>query len=347
MQVRKALSRFSRRLTLILAFAYPLVLLALIVAFRFVGERYWVTSVGLYLPRLGFALPLPFIALGLWLYQRRSLLWTQAAALGLLLVLMGTALPLAGKPPEGARPFRVMSFNITSCDFGTDRVARAIAEHSPDLLLLQEATIQYPLKSILEKEYPVVHEQGEFMLASRYPLLEVTVPDPVPWYGKERTLRFVRYVVDTPLGPTAVYNLHPISPRGAFRAMRRAGTRKGALSGRSFSGEAAPQVEGNAGLRQRQLDAVAARAREEKLPLIIAGDTNSPALSPALAEAFGEYRDGFREVGFGFGHTYPAALPWLRLDRIFSSQDIGFSSFVVGCEGASDHLCVAADLYRR
>ncbi len=105
-------------------------------------------------------------------------------------------------------------------------------------------------------------------------------------------------------------------------------------------------MEGNAGLREHQLDAVAVRARAEKIPVIIAGDTNSPALSPALAEAFGEYRDGFREVGFGFGHTYPAAVPWLRLDRIFSSHDIGFSSFQVGCEGASDHLCVVAELYR-
>jgi endonuclease/exonuclease/phosphatase family metal-dependent hydrolase len=214
-------------------------------------------------------------------------------------------------------------------------------------LLLQEATIQYPLKRILQKEYAVVHEEGEFMLASRFPLREVTVPDPLPWYGKERSLRFVRYVVETPLGPTAVYNVHPISPRGAFRAMRRGGTRQAILSGRLLSGEAAPEVEGNAGLREHQLDAVATRARAEELPVIIAGDTNSPALSTALAEAFGEYRDGFREVGFGFGHTYPAKLPWLRLDRIFASHDIGFSSFQVGCEGASDHLCVTADLYRR
>jgi endonuclease/exonuclease/phosphatase family metal-dependent hydrolase len=129
--------------------------------------------------------------------------------------------------------------------------------------------------------------------------------------------------------------------------MRRGGTRHAILSGRLFFGAAAPQVEGNAGLRERQLDAVSVRARAEKLPVIIAGDTNSPALSPALAEAFGEYRDGFREVGFGFGHTYPAALPWLRLDRIFSSHDIGFSSFRIGCEGASDHLCVVAELYGR
>jgi endonuclease/exonuclease/phosphatase family metal-dependent hydrolase len=341
-QVRKALSQFSRRLIPILAFVYPLTLLGLIVAFRYVGERYWLTSVGLYLPRIGFALPLPLIALGLLLHGRRRLLWTQAAALGLVLVLMGLSVPLSSAPPEGARSFRVMSFNITSCDFGTESVARAIAERSPDLLLLQEATWQYRLKSILEKEYSVVHEEGEFMMASRFPLREVTVPEPLRFYGKEFSLRFVRYVIETPLGPTAVYNVHPISPRGAFRALGRAGAR-----GRPFSGAAAPYVEGNAELRQRQLDAVAQSARAEKLPVIIAGDTNSPALSPALAEAFGAYRDGFREVGLGFGHTFPAWVPWLRLDRIFSSHDIGFSKFEVGCKGASDHLCVTADLYRR
>ena len=46
------------------AIAYPLLLLVAAVALRFVGERWWVTTVALYLPRLVLGAPLPFIVFG-------------------------------------------------------------------------------------------------------------------------------------------------------------------------------------------------------------------------------------------------------------------------------------------
>jgi endonuclease/exonuclease/phosphatase family metal-dependent hydrolase len=37
----------------------------------------------------------------------------------------------------------------------------------------------------------------------------------------------------------------------------------------------------------------------------------------------------------------------MRIDRILTSHDLVFTRFAVGCEGASDHLCVVADVARR
>jgi endonuclease/exonuclease/phosphatase family metal-dependent hydrolase len=37
----------------------------------------------------------------------------------------------------------------------------------------------------------------------------------------------------------------------------------------------------------------------------------------------------------------------MRIDRILASPGLRFTNFDVGCRGASDHLCVVADLSRR
>ena len=67
---------FFDRLVRFLAVAYPVALLGLILAFRLVGERYWATTIGLYLPRIGYGLPLPVVALLVfWRLPRRWPIW--------------------------------------------------------------------------------------------------------------------------------------------------------------------------------------------------------------------------------------------------------------------------------
>jgi len=80
--------------------------------------------------------------------------------------------------------------------------------------------------------------------------------------------------------------------------------------------------------------------------IILAGDTNLPNLSPLLPRYLADYRDGFERAGWGFGYTYPARLPWMRIDRIFASKELRFVSFKTGCDGDSDHRCVFASIER-
>ena len=77
-------------------------------------------------------------------------------------------------------------------------------------------------------------------------------------------------------------------------------------------------------LRRLQLGAAAKRAAAESLPRVLAGDTNVTDGSQIFARYFGDYQDGFRSAGVGFGYTFPSFEPWMRLDRILVSRELRF-----------------------
>jgi endonuclease/exonuclease/phosphatase (EEP) superfamily protein YafD len=335
------------RITVLSAIAYPAGLAAVALAFRLVGERWWLTGAALYLPRLAFALPLPFVVLAIVGYRMRSLILAPIAAAALLLFpLMGLVLPRPRPAGDGAT-MRVLSLNANSGYSGVAAIVGAIDHYSPDLLLMQEITAgpNDPLIEALASRYRTVNGTGQFIVASRFPLSSIHEPDrffhDLEWHSP----RFMRYVGETPLGTLVIYNVHPVSPRQGLYRIRGAGLRNEIASGRLFEGVAGPDVQANSELRKSELDVLLQSAGAETLPTLIAGDTNLPGLSPLLGEFDRRYRDGFQEAGWGFGYTFPAKRPWMRIDRMFANAaQLRFAHFEVGCAGASDHLCVVADL---
>src|SRR5947208_2030177 len=111
-----------------LAVAYPLTLLVCALLLRFVGERWWVTGVMLFLPRFGFVLPLPLLVAAIAGARRFRLLWSQVAALCVLWPMLGFTLssPFAGGPDAQAK-LRVLSYNVNSGYGGFDGIAAEIA----------------------------------------------------------------------------------------------------------------------------------------------------------------------------------------------------------------------------
>jgi endonuclease/exonuclease/phosphatase family metal-dependent hydrolase len=338
---------WARRLAAAAALLYLGGLFALFALFRFAGERWWVTGVGLYVPRSAFLLPLPFTVAALLLFGPRRLLWSQlAAALFVVFPLMGF---VASWPARRAGPtVRVLSFNVNSSYAGVDVVADAIAKWSPDIVLMQESLDNgEQLRARFAEQYPTVRLSTQFVVATRFSIDSATAPDVIPHEGRARSPRFVRYTMQTPLGEVAVYDVHPISPRMGMYALRgKKGLREELSTGSFFRAEHVANMQRDSTLRGLQVGAVAAMAAGERIPVIIGGDTNLPTLSPVLRE-LSPFVDGFSSSGFGFGYTYPARLPWMRIDRILTSRDLVFTRFAVGCQGASDHLCVVADLARR
>jgi len=77
----RSLRRSLRLLTVVCAVGCPIALAAIILAFRFIGERWRVTLAAMYLPRIGFALPLPFIVVPLHYLRAPRLLALQALSL--------------------------------------------------------------------------------------------------------------------------------------------------------------------------------------------------------------------------------------------------------------------------
>ena len=335
-----------RRLTWFLAVAYPVFLVATWVVFRELGERWWVSAVGLFLPRLAFVLPILVLAPALfWLHARRWL-WTQALALLLVLVpIMGFTFPALSHAVTGPS-VRVMGFNVNSEASGAEAVASEIARHSPDIVVLQETAPWTGIAAAMRKRFATVSESTQFMLATRFKLVSATDPPRLSYYGEARSPRFMKYVVDTPLGALTLFSVHPLSPRESFWHLRGQGLKSELRSGRLFAGAAAKDIEINAGLRMLQVRTFAAAAAKESGPTVILGDTNQPDLTATYEDELGHYGDAFHQGGWGFGYTYPSRHPWMRIDRVLLGQGLRATSFEVACNGVSDHRCVVTDLAR-
>jgi vancomycin resistance protein VanJ len=330
---------------LVSAYAYPAALLLLWFGFYFVGEKWWVTAAGLYVPRILFAAPLPVVLVLLWAGGLRRLLWTQLAAVLILVVpLMGLVFPTPGGLRSNAPGLRVLSFNVNSAYAGPLAIADQILAQSADVVLLQEVPWAEDLVDVLHVNYPQVQRSTQFIIASRYPIGVTTDPARLNYEGRQRSPRFMRYVIDAPLGKLAIYSVHPLSPRGVLNIHQFRAAFHQLRTGQVFTGEEESEMEDNAGLRALQIATVARFAGEERLPVIIAGDTNLPGLSRVYHDYLASYKDGFRAASWGFGYTFPARFPLLRLDRILASDALRFTTFRVGCEGVSDHLCVVADI---
>ena len=346
--VRSKRRRAGRKLLVLIAYAYPASLGVLLLLLYFVGESWWVTTALLYMPRALLLAPLPFLLFGLLLAREPRLLWSQLLAVVLsVFPLMGLVLPGSSSKNPEARSLRLLSFNANSGYSGATAIVAQVSAHNPDIVLIQEGQFGGgQLAEELRARYPHVHASTQFAIASRFPILAATEPARLPYYGRDRSPRFMRYLIQTPLGVIAFYSVHPISPRGALHVSRFRDVLHQLRTGAFLKGDPEADLGGNTGLRALQIAAAADLAAHERVSVIVAGDTNLPGLSSILRNNLGHYQDAFRAASWGFGYTFPDKRPFLRLDRIMSSPEFRFTSFAVGCNGVSDHLCVVADVER-
>ncbi len=151
---KRALRPFFVGVVGVAAYGYPLTLLALSLALSVIGERHWVTAGLLYAPRLAFGAPLLVLVPALWVTGRTSLLWTQVAALGLLLFpLMGLVLPWPARR-SSAQVLRVLSYNVDSARAGAGKLLAVVDRLSPDLVLFQESPWAGALDEGLKARFP-------------------------------------------------------------------------------------------------------------------------------------------------------------------------------------------------
>jgi vancomycin resistance protein VanJ len=276
---------------------------------------------------------LPVLVFALVQQRKARLLWTQfVAGLLLLFPLLGFVPPWFSKADPNRPTLRMLSYNLASGHVGYDEVVAAIDQRSPDLVFFQEIFWDEGgerLMSLLKARYPHVEKSDQFMVASRFPLSDQIALPRILHDGKHRSLRFVRYIAQTKLGRLALYDVHPVSPRPGLLKLRHGGD----------------ALDSERRLRKLQVETIADRAGREKDPVLIAGDTNLPGLSPLLRR-LGGFHDGFRDASWGFGYTYPSSLPWMRIDRVFTSRALCTVHFEVGSSMASDHLYVLADVQR-
>ncbi len=343
---RGRFAALARSIVDLAAVAYLLALLTVVAALRLIGERWWVTTIALYLPRIGFALPLPLLLVALSLARSYRLLATQlVAAFVLLFPLMGLHLGGAPAHTPGALRFRLFTLNTGLGKNGTGEILDRIQGANPDLIALEEVADDEVEALRLGLPGYAFRHLDQFVVASRFPIEEEAVPPPIRSDGRTESAQYTSWRLITPAGPIRLFAVHPVSPHDAFNQLRGRGLRYELLGGGILGSASARAMEANTEERLEQVRALAAAAATPAEPVIIAGDTNLPGLSWAFSHWLGGFSDGFAEVGRGFGYSYPAQrMAWMRIDRILAGPRFRFLHVAPISPRVSDHLAVAADL---
>ena len=345
---RDRFAALARSSVTLAAVAYPLALLAVAAALRLIGERWWVTTIALYLPRIGFALPLPLLVVALLIARSYRLLITQVvAAFVLVFPLMGLGLHLGGARAAtvGSQRFRLFTLNTGLGKNGTGEILERIRSADPDVIALEEVSDDDVEALRLGLPGHAFRHLDQFVIASRFPIEEVVVPPPIWRDGRAQSAQYAHCRLITPAGPIRLFVVHPISPHDAFDKLRGRGLWSEILSGRILRSASARTMEANTQERLGQVRALASDAEKSAESVLIAGDTNLPGLSWAFSRWLGGFSDGFAEVGRGFGYSYPAQrMVWMRIDRILAGPRFRFLDVATISPRISDHLAVAADI---
>jgi endonuclease/exonuclease/phosphatase family metal-dependent hydrolase len=224
---------------------------------------------------------------------------------------------------------------------GVARVAREIALHDPDILVLQDATdlaqleqrSPGALRALFGDLKAFAH--GQYVVAARNAPRDCVAPEGRP--GKRRH-GLLHCVVEAQGRELDVITTHLMTPRDALGAMREGDS------------QAAEAWEQNLAERTEQAEAVAARVRASRRPTIVAGDLNAPETSlvvRTLLEAGlrGAFSSAGRGFGYTWGHSLRPGLSFLRIDHVLVSPGIGVAACFTGGAEASPHRPVIADLH--
>ena len=310
----------------------------------------WWLELSRYLPYPALLLP---AGAALLLSCRLGRWWVLASAAALALVAtlgMGFEWHRADVESDGGddMPLRLMTYNVKAVkasqrNGGFTELAREVARHDPDILVMQDATgllaaghdVASPPGTVFGLRE--VQAVGQYVIASRFPLRQCTLGR-IDFRTEEQ--RYLRCLVQVGGIDLNLVTVHFESPRDGLNAARREG-----LDG---VGEWRRNYED----RLTQAHALARDLRGGPRPLIVAGDLNAPELSPVIRTLLAVgLRDAFSSAGRGYGYSYGQALrvgfSFLRIDHILVSPELGVSDCFVGGGQASDHRPVIADLRLR
>jgi vancomycin resistance protein VanJ len=226
----------------------------------------------------------------------------------------------------------VAEHNVDAGNPDPAATARDLAASGADVLALVELTEQArgTYEKGLATAYPYHTVQGTVGLWSRLPLSGTRPVDVGMDYGpladtkpadaKMATNRALRTTVATKHGPLAVYVAH----LGSVRVNPRAGY--------------------GTAQRDRGVQALARAVAADPNPrVVLLGDLNGTTGDRAFSAVTARLRSAQDAAGSGFGFTWPAAFPLVRIDQILVKGVTPDSSWVLPATG-SDHLPVAARL---
>lgn len=286
-----------------------------------VGEESRLTLLALYAPRQPLAVAaLAGVVLAPLTRRRVRLLAGMHVAAALVVVFPVMGFTISGSH-TAEKPIRLATYNVFFGKGGRPQLVSELASMPADILAIEAG--YGSLGKQLEEALPGrnVRQDGELLCVSKFPIRAFEVPPPLP---DGTPSMYVKCVVDTPQGALRVYVVHPYSPRHAlFRDV---------------------EADKNIAQREGQIAAAIAAARSDVPPVVIAGDTNLPVMSALARRYFAGFTDAFADTGLGFGFTFPAKRPWMRIDRVLGTPGVRFVDASVSRRGVSDHLALQVEL---
>jgi vancomycin resistance protein VanJ len=276
---------------------------------------------------------LPWLGLLIPVLLAGALRRRSASALAALLLPAVVWLHLfGGVLSDKSRPggfLAVASENVNAGNPDPAGSARDLAASGADVLALEELTPQAAgrYEKGLAKAYPYHTLQGTVGLWSKLPLSD-TQPIDIVDYGpladtvsagkKKASDRALRTTVATDHGPLTVYVAHP----GSVRVNPEAGFW---TASRDIGVQALGQ----------------AIAVDRSKRVVLLGDLNGSTGDRALADITSQLHSAQDVAGDGFGFTWPASFPVVRIDQILVRGVKPDSSWVLRANG-SDHRPVEA-----
>lgn len=306
------------------------------------GDRYWWLWVGNALLPFFFA-PMLFFVPAI-LVRRR---WIAGLVLPTALFIANYGLLFLPSWPAASaartmQPRRVMTFNVLFANQDYPAIARMISEEAADVVALQEVepALADLLRARFAEEYPYQAwepRSGPFGMAvlSRLPLGDRRIVVERPW-----GVAGLATVVETTCGPIQLLAMHTVpTVPGLSPAHNRV------------------EVSRTVRERREEIQDALAYLGQRPGPTLLVGDFNLTDQHETYRAITQGYRDSFREVGWGFGFTFPARRgdlplihrpyhwPILRIDYVFHSPDLRAQATHVGPEnGGSDHRPLVADI---
>ena len=260
-----------------------------------------------------------------------------AALLLLILPLVALAMWKDVEAIQGAGyPVRVMTYNLhqgfdVHGSHGLENIARVIQAEDPDIIALQEVSRGW-----------VVNGSVDMLvwLSQRLEMDYVWGPAADPVWGNAVLSRL----------PIISSQNHRMPNNDTVRLDRAFLTVEVDVGGGETIDVIATHFhsgDGDSAIRIPQAKAVLETVDKNRTSVLL-GDFNAhPDHPEMLLFADAGFNDTFVASGAtGDGFTYPADNPWERIDYVWASPDLKVRDFSVPASLASDHLAVAATLYR-
>jgi vancomycin resistance protein VanJ len=317
--IAQALAWIRRALGWLTA-TYVIGLLILLLGLEWWGERNWLFSLLHYAPAQGILLPLAGLTPVCLLFRWRLVLWHFVAAFILIFGYM--TFRWSSVPPINGSEIKAVTFNYGESN--RTQFMAFLAAEKPDLLLLQDARNR---GADLVAKIPGMYanDMGQFAFLSKFPIQKATLVESVATQGEPVV---ARYEVQIQGRMIAVYSVHLPTPRQQL--VRFLGGRRvlGDLVGHGHREPAFGNYRDWLHERMRLAQALAGVLAEEKLPMIVGGDFNTPDHGYIYHLMAGVMSDAFTHAGRGWGLTFPGSThnpisffgPWLRIDYFWAGR---------------------------